>query len=459
MTPESTPQNTMDIWGNVKIPMLKRNEGKAWQNISRNTGTVQYTSLVGVPVGRVDDGNTSFSLESSYIDLECSNVSTATDSSEIPLEHKTFMSTALSLAVCGDPCTYQDLPNGTWYGIPTSRESNNSFKTTWSLALDRFVDPKRMAFDPNMPLDEYMRFGGDLLRPSRFENETGMETGPTTLLFQAYCTSNDYFPPDLGFTAYCRVSQKYVESQVECSNAASIRSCRVIAQRASQEQHAPEGISHLSFPTLFYYVSREMPITLGVEMSYQSESSLYYIKDPTLKALQSEETRFLEGVTQEDVSIRLGQLLNTYLQLGQLYLNVTTGNDINPAFEPKITVQAESRTPIIIFSVSTTWLALCLVSGIILLGAGILSVIFKHKSRGPEVLGCVSTVFRDSRYMEVQSDSGWLDSNKLSSRMRDQRIRFGVVEFKDGEEFLLGVGPEDETGQIGRKLSWSRSGP
>ncbi|KAH0431020.1 hypothetical protein CcaCcLH18_07434 [Colletotrichum camelliae] len=71
--PETIKNDTMDIWGNVKIPILKDVEVQGWQNTSSHRATLQYASLMGVPVNNIGEGNTSFSLESTYVQLECIN--------------------------------------------------------------------------------------------------------------------------------------------------------------------------------------------------------------------------------------------------------------------------------------------------------------------------------------------------------------------------------------------------
>lgn len=73
LAPPSAKSNAMDLWGNVKIPKLEVDgDDKGWKNVSSwNSEPDSYSSLVGLPVTNVTQGNTTFSLESSYIDLDC----------------------------------------------------------------------------------------------------------------------------------------------------------------------------------------------------------------------------------------------------------------------------------------------------------------------------------------------------------------------------------------------------
>lgn len=90
--------------------------------------------------------------------------------------------------------------------------------------------------------------------------------------------------------------------------------------------HAPESITPLSFPVIFYYVSQELPLAVGGDVSFQTETSLYYIKDPSLRSINGGERAFLEKVTARDLGVRLSQLINSYFQLTQLSLNIIEGS-------------------------------------------------------------------------------------------------------------------------------------
>ncbi|KAI8269039.1 hypothetical protein K4K58_003039 [Colletotrichum sp. SAR11_239] len=75
------------------------------------------------------------------------------------------------------------MPNGTWHGY----NFTNGDATTWSLALDRFVDPiwllKNRTTTRDLESDDR---SAERERPILFRNETGIDVGPTTLLFEAY---------------------------------------------------------------------------------------------------------------------------------------------------------------------------------------------------------------------------------------------------------------------------------
>ena len=255
--------------------------------------------------------------------------------------------------------------------------------------------------------------------------------------------------------SYCGVTQKYVESRVNCTwTNNNQQSCVVTAQRPSRKRHAPENITPLSFPTIFRYVSQEMPrASGGGPISYRSERSLYYLADPGLKTMAEKgDIAFLRNVTTTDLQIRLGQLLNTYYQLTQSALKIVGAAAGGPTLTPNITIPAESSRIILQFCVSDTWAGLCLASCAAMLVAGVLSVAAAHRARGPEILGYVSTVFRDSRHMRLTDGAEQLSAVELSKSMADQRIRYGVLRNEDGEELVIGVGREDARGRVERRI-------
>lgn len=78
LSSSSVKSSTMDLWGNVKIPYLSSYQShpvSEWTDVP-SWPTAQYSSLIGVPISGVENGNSSFLAESSYIEIQCSNIST-----------------------------------------------------------------------------------------------------------------------------------------------------------------------------------------------------------------------------------------------------------------------------------------------------------------------------------------------------------------------------------------------
>lgn len=437
----------MDLWGNVKIPYLAPADGEDWHNVPQNLSTDGYSSLAGVPIGQITPGsNASFPLESSYIQLRCSKTSFTyggSGSQGDGVEPGMLANATLQFGFpYFDSVEPYQLPNGTWHGYPrrADPETGTSEQATWLLGLNRFVDP--LWFGGNYTNRTKGLRDEDLHRLNLFTNEEGIEATPAELFFKAICIYNDV-ADKYYFTGNCTVTQKYVESRVDCTRPSTgQQSCAVTAQRPSGKKHAPEAITPLSYPVIFRYVSAAMPRTTGGTLSFQSEPSLYHIAG---KSMADQSTLFLQNVTKTDLESRLGQLLNTYYQLTQMSLSIIEGVAGEPVLDPNITAAAQSSEGVDRFGVSDGWAAMCLASCVIMLAAGVLSVVIAHAARGPEILGYVSTVLRGSRLVALVEGADRLTAVELSRSMVGVRIRHGVLRNEHGEELGLGVGREDDT--------------
>ncbi|KAK1502169.1 hypothetical protein CTAM01_05607 [Colletotrichum tamarilloi] len=460
--PEGLKADAMDVWGNVKIPFLKRLDTDDWLDfLDQDLGVNEYSSLAGIPLNSIEVGHTVFSLESSYISLDCSDVETlkmdlgADDLLKEEVFHDDL--SAASLAVDTRYTRNAKLPNGTWHGYDYTRNVSG-LDSTWILALDRFVDriwSMKPADYPTKPVVGPLHGRvEEMHRPLLFKDEQHVDAEPTTLLFQSIFPPQEKHP-GCSAKSLCRVSQEYAESRVNCSRTARTdrHNCTVVAQRKSQKKNAPRDISQLSFPAVFDFVSRELPLSIGGSTAYKSEFSLYHLADPGLRQLRSDDYCIIESVTAKDMGIRLSQLLNTYLLISQLSFEIAEWDADKPTSGAKISVEAETSTPVINFEISSLWITLFLVASIVLLAAGIASVVLKHCTYGPEILGYASTVLRDSIFFDVPRDYRGLDGIDLSRKMKSDRLRFGLIQgLKEGQS-RTGVGHQESTDRLGKQQS------
>ncbi|KAF4458791.1 hypothetical protein FALBO_14464 [Fusarium albosuccineum] len=395
----SAKTNAMDLWGNVKIPRLEidsRNmaSGDNWHSISSITEPDFYSALVGLPVTNVTKGNATFSLESSYVDLQCSEL----------IRNDSFYAIQSSLN-WSDPDLWdaEPKPNGTWHGA-----NYTTLRTPWTMALDRFVGDywvgwgnvsRRSSFNTNM-----------MNSPILFENETDLDAAPSKLLFQAGFQYQQR-GSDMGIKTECEVVQRYVESRVACSRVhlSAPHNCSVTAQRFSRKKHALEAITLLSFERVWGYVT-EAPGIMGLGLDYP-DTVLRYLDDPRLNNLtqrtREEDKDLLSKVSPQQFGRRLSQVLNTYLLLSQLYQYASQGNlDWKAKFEPNVTMPVE-------------------------------------------ILGYASSVVRDSKYIDLAPEIGGQEAIAITRMMGQQRIKFGFVNSAaEHGQLLLGVGLEDHSQSI-----------
>ncbi|KAF5492137.1 hypothetical protein CGCS363_v011365 [Colletotrichum siamense] len=443
-TPKANKIDAMDLWGNVRIPYLSADADGTWRSISNNPEEVEYSSLAGVPVHYAGTGNATFSLESSYIHLVCPNA-TKFPASDIA---KGTANRTAKANVTTDYMT-EEYPNGTWRGYDYQRGSGGYISTQWGIAIDRFVDLYWITHGKEGQGWDWMPAYADNGSLAMFSNETGITAGPTKFLLRMALAQPQITKKNRdNLEISCDITQKYVESRVSCSFLAGQRSCRVIEQRLSQKTHAPEQITQLSFPRSFDFFAGEMPVATGRDMTGFIDPTLYYLKDPTYENISSGTAVLMDELDTSKVGARFGQLLNTYLTLSQVSSTIAnTSAEADAVFQPNITFLGESSTLLETYVISKLWISLCLLSAVVLLAGGILSVVFIHLTHGPEILGYVSTTIRNSKYIDLPSSTTWLDGSELTNELKKLRIRYGFIR-DESRQPVMAVGHEEETARI-----------
>lgn len=415
-----------------------------------------FSAFVGLPVANVSTGNSTFSLQSSHIVLSCDDMSlqARVNASEYPksLEVPTDQTT---LQWWGFNISGPAFTNGTWYSYPGTKDpsvsSSKLVNPGWSLALDRFADS---IWSEEMPVSmgEYPAVG-------KFEKELGIEAGQTNLLFQSVRLTN-WDRPNANATwelynTECRVIEQYVESQVACSRTQDTTSqpaCRVLAQRASREPRPSTNISMLSDATAFGVVSKGLP-ALNDNLGYSpsTDAILFYLYNENLaEYLGSRENPDFTDVSAANFSTRLSQIINSYIHLDQINpLLYHLWGDINAediGGQLKVPVwqqeQATTEDLLYVYLILWPWAIVCIASCLALALSGVLSVVYAHKGKGPEMLGFVSTVVRESRHVDMPHSLGHVDGPGLSRIWKKLRFRYGRVRADTLEDHRLGIGHE-----------------
>ncbi|RFN50620.1 hypothetical protein FIE12Z_5124 [Fusarium flagelliforme] len=436
-TSEERKTDPMDIWGNVKIPNVDIND-KEWHNVTAEPSPDSYSALLGLPVTNVTTGNVTFLLESSYIHLECWNFTTSMHGGlSFPFLNWTEFYRYVGELETHTTVPPTPIPNSTWRGRGIS-----DMKSPWTMAVDRFVDPywsiasNRWAYG----------------HPKLFKNETDLNIPATNLLFMAsfggWLTN-----VKKSVKAECFVTQRYVESRVHCSrvDTSTVQNCSVIAQRLSRKEHATENITMLNWPLIW---SRVLDLrTLLDGDSSSADAILRYLSDPRLNAVTrtdiDADLKLFDKTTAEQFSRRLGQVINTYLLLSQVYQSAMQLDQVSNF---NTTVTAERTYLVEVYVVNWSWSVLFLISSLLLLASGIVSIIFAHLAIGPEVLGYASTVVHSSKYVELPAEASKKEAFEVVKIMGPKRLRYGYVDTDgvDGQP-LVGVGLESETGDIHRR--------
>ncbi|KAJ8118892.1 hypothetical protein OPT61_g220 [Boeremia exigua] len=444
MTSDAVKVSSMDQWRSVKIPFLDAeaflSDGSAsgWNNVTRRNSLEQFVSVAGLPVTDIPFGNTTLSVESSYVELDCFNVSKIT--SYPPDLGIRWWSVGKS------PGTF-NMTNGTWKGVTQENTNDTTGRFPgWHLALDTFID-------------QYWLDAGHE-SPGDFMAEQGIEANPTRLLLQSKMATNFVETP-ISLIAVCDVRQRYVESVVLCERpdaAVTERNCTVTAQRPSQKVHATELISHLNFPQVWTWITRRLPMTGGGGESKRADLVTQYLNDPKLNNMTTVDTSgMFNDIDTMVFSRRLSQILNTYLLLSELYLSAPGGSMAGSFLGYNVTTSATTTTLFEVYTVSSLWISLGGVSCSVLFLGGLLGVVFRHLAVGPEVLGYASTAIRDSRHMELSPKVATMNGLEITKAMKDQRVRYGLAGTTQEGQPSAGVGLQRETTRITRSHELSRS--
>lgn len=100
----------------------------------------------------------------------------------------------------------------------------------------------------------------------------------------------------------------------------------------------------------------------------------------------------------------------------------------------------------LVYSVSAPWSAVCITSCLVLWAIRVPGVFFTYINDGPELLGHVSTILRDYRYLEVPTTMDGLDEAEVSKLIRETPCRYGIYQSggRGEEDIRLGIRREDE---------------
>jgi len=394
-----TQSASMDTWGNVKIPTIEKFEaaGKAgpygWFAVSPKNAT--YSSLVGIPIaGFIPEGSYNFLLESFYMVLSCPSVGTIS----------------------------QDKAGG----------------FTVNCTLSPSLDQPLYANSAPYPA---------VISPA--VNFTSRSISSQT-----------------GFIASCTLTRSSVESNITCAG----KNCGVTNIRRSLYDQRPPGYTPLNGnygPYVSENFALQWPQSAGTNLSSGTSTLMqYFIQDPTLKSLSLSIMGggiSLNGIEADVFSERFSLLFNTYWQCG-LVPWLQTGNLPHNTSALAASQNQTGGAPLNstiatvtklteIYVCNKIWATTLLVASCVLLFCGVSGAIVAHRTRGPQILGRVSTMTRDNPHVVLPPGGCTLNGLDRSRLLKDLRVQ--VQDVATGEP--VGHIALGDAGVRSRRLAMGRS--
>ncbi|TKA66326.1 hypothetical protein B0A49_08043, partial [Cryomyces minteri] len=345
LSPWSAKQSSVDIWGNIKVPMIEAlqgqtaAEGDGWLDVP--TENVTYASLVGLPVSTLPQSDNSiFNLETSYWIFDCS----------------VLQSDFIDISAPG------------WQNVsgPASYLASNTSVDLNARAL------RSSGTDPSVS--------------SRFIVHNTWDPG--------YGRSG----------AICTINTSYVEPQVFCVG----KSCKTIKMRPSTMPHKPNAWTALdaNYGDNFRYFGIYFVKAIAGQSATPTAVQTYFVNPQSPFSTQNQS---LSSVGSESYATSLAQLMNTFWQacmgfyvipIGmspQLANYATLCNDTDVAcmygWDPNgnvVTAQALNATGQVFHSIEVivcrkSWLCVLLIATIVMVAAGITRLLLRFTCRMPDL--------------------------------------------------------------------------
>ena len=392
-SPPAGQASPVDIWADVKIPTIEylestsKSDADGWYSVSSDNAT--YSSLVGLPIdGTRYDGSYHFYVESLYMALDCPVISVTT--------------------------ILDNITQGCWNSDGGfSLELNGAFPTLYPL----------------------------------YPNQTSYPA--VTPIGVNFCASS-YLDSDNSFTANCTLTRTSVESNITCDYG----SCTVTQIRRSKFDQRPPGYTPLSLDTAAANFITAWPMSGAARGEHRgiSTPTEYFISDPTMNSLSTSIRGgggfgiSLKGLSADLFSERFSLVFNTYwqcglvpwFQTGNFPKNVSALNN-DPLASDQVPFNTTTTTvtrSTEIYVCNKLWTTVLFVTSSVLLLCGICGAIAKHMTRGPKILGYVSTMTRDNSYIDLPPGGCTLDGLERARLLKDIKVK------------VLDVAAEGEVGHI-----------
>jgi hypothetical protein len=490
IAPTAVKTSSVDLWGNVRIPYYsstlnssKEVDSDGWVHIPADFKPT-YSSLFGLPVSSVQIGNTTFTVESSYIQLNCNQMThqNSNISGIVLLNQAINSSTVVKSTLIST-------------SGPFLSSKNVSFFDDWGIG---YQGPNTASFDATLySTREVVPF----LYPQSCPDCLTMNVStadPGTFLYQEFDGN------DNSTSIFCTPQEVYVESAITCERTTTTsQNCHVTAQRLSQLPHMSTNITSLSFQTVVLGITSLLPN--ATRLSGNSDPVQSYIYDPTsaVGIVSGDSSVTFDGLSTDEASNggpgnspnpgdgdsplasglvslqefgdRMGQIVNSFLFAslwnattfisGEPLSNIVktqlggnaasfipaTSSDLAAMIQNQtsaFTVSATLTEQVRIFKVSYPWIAVFIICSLAMMSSAITGVVFSRNTVLPDYLGYVSSLARESPYVRMPNGGANLDGMERARLMKNLWVRLGNVDEGRSDVGRLAFARMEDTGVV-----------
>ena len=374
---------SMDIWGNVKIPTIEplmasgQQDVDGWLSMHANDN-ISYSSLVGIPVsGLAHNANSTFSIESYYLVLDCPDFSVRNQGPETRVPEGGFILEIESI-------------------LPSNENSSTLY--------------------------------------------AGADSYPTLELPKVGFGSGSTIDGNKDLVANCTMSRSSVESDVLCDGM-SCSVTRMRKSRYDTRPPAYTSLATQSQADLFAKDWMGSAGTLPGGQSSPTEffiqdPTLKHLMTPG----HLEGNADLAEIQTQEFSQVFSLLFNTYWQCwlmpywqtGNLPSNITQFNegDFQGNFDVPIVVNSTGATFTLsseVYVCDKYWASTLILISSILICCTVGGALFQYWTSSPKIFGYVSSLTRDNPYFDQPTGGSTLDGLKRSKILRDVKVRIQDV--------------------------------
>lgn len=417
LAPEPVKVSAEDTWGNLKIPRLSTVSNvttltDGWATVPTLTSPENFTTLVGLPIARSSSGalsSTNFSIEYSYMELQCS------------------------------PDAYISPKSGTWTHylgqVWSSTNGSKVFYNNVTQDQTSFFLDTNLEYDTDRVTPAYENQNTSTLQDSALQARRNILFGS-----EYYGTAADNTHGYAVFFRNCTVWTEYIEAEVQCD----AQTCGVTAIRPSvQFADRNTNLTPFDLFQISSYLFKDLPLATGsLHVSDAAPSELFIRGVNTPFVTNSSSIPDITTIPSDTFASRLALLLNTYYLISTSPLsfignlpdpedsswNLVTTSAYPSSLEASflaMNATTSVTTNTAIYACNYVWFALLLASSSVLLLTGLTGTMLKYKCLAPDMMGYAASLTYNNPHAQLPSGGGALSAMERARLLKDIPVKIG----------------------------------